>query len=77
MNMAKHPKGTRIADSARGGMEKKMAKEIRKGWAACDHSWHEVESQFSSEYATDVRCEKCGCPGEKDNKTGDVFWPAT
>lgn len=31
--MSKHPKGTRITDSARGGMDKTMAKEIRP---ACD-----------------------------------------
>ena len=46
-------------------------------WNECEHLWVEVDSQYSNELFTDVRCEKCNCPGEKDNKSGDVFWPAT
>ncbi|KKM03789.1 hypothetical protein LCGC14_1770950 [marine sediment metagenome] len=47
-------------------------------WDNCDHEWHEkIDSQFHSENKTDVSCTKCGCPGERDTKTGNVFWPAT
>jgi len=47
------------------------------GWDNCQHVWDETDSQFSNELSTDVRCIKCGCSGEKDNATGEVFWPAT
>lgn len=43
----------------------------------CAHDWREVESQFSNEYFTDVRCALCAVPGQRDEKTGEVFWPAT
>lgn len=47
-------------------------------WTYCEHDWIEkTDSQFSNEYFTDVYCIKCGCPGEKYNKTGEVFWPTT
>jgi len=47
-------------------------------WDDCAHEWQEkIDSQSHSENQTDVFCIKCGCPGERDNKTGDVFWPAT
>lgn len=47
-------------------------------WDLCDgHVWEEIESQFSNEYKTDMRCKICGCPGDQDRDTGDVFWPAT
>jgi hypothetical protein len=44
---------------------------------ACDHDWVEVESMFSNEYLTEVRCLKCGVSGERDESDGTVFWPAT
>lgn len=47
-------------------------------WYKCAHVWaEEIDSQFSNEYATSVVCEKCKCPGERNEKTGEVFWPAT
>ena len=46
-------------------------------WDECEHEWEEIESQFSNEKYIYVKCKKCGCPGEKDLATGDVFWPAT
>jgi hypothetical protein len=47
-------------------------------WDDCEHEWEPViDSQFSNETHTDVRCKKCGCPGERDEKTGEVYWPAT
>jgi site-specific DNA-cytosine methylase len=42
-----------------------------------EHDWEEVDSQFSNESFTDVRCTKCGEVGERNEKTGGVFWPAT
>jgi len=47
-------------------------------WDNCKHEWNEVvDSQFHSEWYVDVRCGKCGCPGERDKHTQKVFWPAT
>lgn len=46
-------------------------------WNFCEHEWEEIDSQFSNEKITAVRCVKCDCPGELDNKTEEVFWPAS
>lgn len=47
-------------------------------WNFCKHEWSVlVDSQSHNEYVLAVECEKCRCPGEKDIKTGDVFWPTT
>lgn len=47
-------------------------------WQNCKHEWRElVDSLWHSEIETAVECKKCGCPGAKDNKTGEVYWPAT
>ncbi len=44
----------------------------------CEHDWDEtISSQFTNEYQTEVYCAKCSTYGEKDNKTGEVFWPCT
>lgn len=47
-------------------------------WKNCDHIW--VESTGDHDSPPDrsqVECKKCGCPGERDNVDGSVFWPAT
>lgn len=46
-------------------------------WTKCDHEWEEVDSEYGNENYSEVICKKCKCPGEKDLRTGDVFWPAT
>lgn len=46
-------------------------------WHDCDHDWEEIDSQFSNERFTEVRCKRCECPGQMDNRTGTVTWPAT
>lgn len=47
-------------------------------WNNCEHEWQvEMDSQFHSEVETSVKCVKCGCHGARDNKTGQIFWPAT
>ena len=47
-------------------------------WDTCPaHAWQEVESQFSNEHRSQVKCKTCGVPGERENDTGEVFWPAT
>lgn len=44
----------------------------------CTHDWREpVDTQFSSEMHTEVKCTKCGIVGEKTTETGEVFFPAT
>jgi hypothetical protein len=50
----------------------------KPSWDECVHKWKaKVDSQFSNEYNEDVDCTVCGCPGDRDIKTGEVFWPAT
>ena len=39
----------------------------------CEHEWVSVESQCER----DVRCSLCGIPGERDEKTNVVYFPAT
>jgi hypothetical protein len=47
-------------------------------WTDCaGHVWVELESMFCNEFFTDVRCEKCRCPGQLNCRDGSVFWPAT
>lgn len=46
-------------------------------WNDCQHEWKEVESQFTNDLFTDVVCVKCKCPGELNNQTKEVFFPAT
>lgn len=44
----------------------------------CQHEWEEsVSSQFSNENFTEVYCDKCHTYGEKNNKTGEVYWPVS
>lgn len=46
-------------------------------WDNCAHEWREVDSQFNSELFTDVVCTKCQMPGQLDEQTKEVFFPAT
>jgi len=46
-------------------------------WKNCIHEWAEYESEYSNEYHTQVRCVICHCPGERDEETQEVYWPAT
>lgn len=43
-------------------------------WDNCDHEWKEVAGCDDDNA---VRCIKCSCVGERDGKTGRVYWPAT
>ena len=45
-------------------------------WAQCEHTWAEVDGDCP-EHCTPVRCSRCRVPGERNNKTQEVFWPAT
>ncbi len=46
--------------------------------AGCVHDWREsVDSQFSNETHTQVKCTKCGIIGEMTTATREVFFPAT
>ena len=46
-------------------------------WDTCAHEWAEVEDMGNNEYRVMVRCQFCGCPGEKYYDDGHVDWPAT
>jgi len=55
-----------------------MTEEERAKILECEHDWKEaVDSQFSNEHETDVKCIRCGVAGSRNEKTGDVYWPAT
>jgi hypothetical protein len=44
----------------------------------CEHEWEELpDSQFDNETSTEVRCSKCEMRGERNEATGEVYWPAT
>lgn len=58
-----------------GTVDKALSSAPR--WSDCQHEWKEVESQWNNERYTSVTCKKCHCPGERDERTGEVFWPAT
>jgi hypothetical protein len=49
----------------------------RSNWDHCDHDWKESPYSDIGGDRTIVECKKCGCPGERDDNTGEVFWPAT
>lgn len=46
-------------------------------WDKCEHEWRARGDFDLGGNRTEVECVKCQCPGEHDDKTGDVFWPAT
>ncbi len=43
-------------------------------WDDCTHVW---EFPIDSMGERDVVCVKCDCPGERDPKTQEVYWPTT
>jgi hypothetical protein len=49
----------------------------REWYDGHEHDWRVKDGQGNSELFTEVRCELCGIPGERDEKSGEVFWPAT
>jgi hypothetical protein len=48
-------------------------------WDACEHEWKIAPGDWDSgiKDTEEVICIKCQCPGERDNKTNEVCWPAT
>ena len=47
-------------------------------WDTCEHEWKdELDGSGTNDLFTDVKCIKCRVPGQKTNKTDEVFWPAT
>lgn len=50
---------------------------MNEAWLNCIHEWEGIESQWNNERYSCVRCKHCGCDGELDEQTGEVFWPAT
>lgn len=46
------------------------------------HEWEETPGdsmlyEMSEGKREEVRCKKCGMSGERENETGEVYWPAT
>lgn len=47
-------------------------------WNECDHDWivdpgdHDIGGN-----RTQMVCKKCGCPGERSDDTGEIYWPTT
>lgn len=47
-------------------------------WDECEeHEWVEDGDYDLGGDRTEVICTHCGAPGERDDKTGEVYWPAT
>lgn len=40
-------------------------------WVTAPGDWDAMEG------VSEVICSKCGVPGQRTDKTGEVFWPAT
>lgn len=46
----------------------------------CVHAWEVIDSmlgEMSVHGSVDVVCKQCQMSGERDGKTGKVYWPAT
>jgi hypothetical protein len=51
-------------------------------WNECQHDWEAVGDLDLGDVAgmgerEEVLCAKCGCPGERYSKSGEVDWPTT
>lgn len=51
-------------------------------WNDCDHIWmHIGDSDLGDVHGygerEEVKCTKCGCPGERYRQSGAVDWPTT
>jgi len=49
-------------------------------WDNCDHQWRENTSDNIADGksgCTQMVCEKCKVSGERDDATGEVYWPCT
>lgn len=46
-------------------------------WDTCEHEWEEVDDDLCPPQCTSVECKKCEVPGQRNDNTGEVFWPAT
>ena len=42
----------------------------------CEHWWVEKDDELGGDRST-VQCSKCKVSGERNNKTGEVFYPIT
>ena len=43
----------------------------------CKHEWKSVDSQWDNEIYTTVRCKYCWMYGDLDERTGEIYYPAT
>lgn len=43
----------------------------------CTHDWEPYGDFDLGGNRTEVRCTICGVPGERDDETNEVFYPAT
>lgn len=51
-------------------------------WYNCDHEWqphgdYELGDVPGAGPREEVKCVKCGCPGERYPDSGHVDWPTT
>lgn len=52
-----------------------MAAKPTPDWNKCDHFWETKPGDWDSPFEQ-VRCLRCGCPGER-YETGSIYWPVT
>jgi hypothetical protein len=47
-------------------------------WKTCEHEWETDTGSWDCPLTEEqVVCKKCGCPGQRTIKTGEVYWPTT
>lgn len=57
---------------------KQVTTTHRYSWEDCQkHEWKTRGDFDLGNDRTEVECVNCGMPGERDDKTGEVYWPAT
>lgn len=66
-----------VADQARIDAAWERHKAALNADVVCDHDWREYGTSDLGGDRTEVFCTKCRVSGERDDKTGEVHWPAT
>lgn len=61
-----------------GQLEGFERREESREWHECEHTWTRKLGDYDCPPGfTEVVCIHCNCPGERDDISGKVFWPAT
>jgi len=50
---------------------------MSNNWKDCNHEWYVYGDFDLGGNRTEVKCSLCGCMGERNDSSGEVFWPTT